>query len=286
MSAMRSARDLIPLGLAAVGFGVFAAIWAMRPPVSAAPPAEVFDRVVVSAPVQVLMTAGDRFLAANFESIRAVATASDAPEAAEANASFAIRARRVVAQLNPCHEDNYYQGNALLTWGGAVAEGNDLLKRAADCRSWDEVPPFFYGFNQYFFLHDIEGARAALETAATRATDNAAGFRKFAIMLAAGELNDDSAALEFLQRERAATADPKLQGMLDKRVTRVQGLITLRAAQQRYEIRFGHALTDPAALIESGELDAFPNDPLRIGYEFADGRFRLKELKIAGLERP
>ena len=286
MSTSRGARELIPLAIALAGFGVFAAIWALRPPVSATPPAEVFDRVVVSAPVQVLMTGGDRFLAANFESIRAVATASDAPEAAEANASFAIRARRVVAQLNPCHEDNYYQGNALLTWGGAVAEGNDLLKRATECRSWDEVPPFFYGFNQYFFLHDIEGARAALETAATRATDNAAGFRKFAIMLAAGELKDDSAALDFLQRERAATADPRLQGMLDKRITRVQGLISLRAAQQRYEARFGQPLSDPAALIESGELDAFPNDPLRIGYEFAEGRFRLKELQIAGLERP
>jgi len=286
MISTRGTRDRLPLAVALTGFAVFAAIWAMRPPVSAAPPAEVFDRVVVSAPVQVLMTAGDRFLAANFESIRAVATASDAPEAAEANASFAIRARRVVVQLNPCHEDNYYQGNALLTWGGAVAEGNELLKRATDCRTWDEVPPFFYGFNQYFFLHDVEGARAALEIAAERATDNAAGFRKFAIMLAAGELNDDSAALEFLQRERAATADPKLKGMLDKRVTRHEGLIALRAAQQRYETRFGHALTDPAALIESGELDAFPDDPLRIGYEFADGRFRLKELKIAGLERP
>ena len=31
---------------------------------------------------------------------------------------------------------------------------------------------------------------------------------------------------------------------------------------------------------------AFPNDPLRIGYEFVNGRFRLKELKVAGLERP
>ena len=286
MSTTRGARELVPLAIALAGFGVFAAIWALRPPVSVVPPAEVFDRVVVSAPVQVLMTGGDRFLAANFESIRAVATASDAPEAAEANASFAIRARRVVAQLNPCHEDNYYQGNALLTWGGAVAEGNDLLRRATECRTWDEVPPFFYGFNQYFFLHDVEGARAALETAATRATDNAAGFRKFAIMLAAGELNDDSAALDFLQRERAATADPKLQGMLDKRIARVQGLISLRSAQQRYEARFGQPLSDPAALIESGELDAFPNDPLRIGYEFAEGRFRLKELQIAGLERP
>ena len=280
------ARNAVPLVIAALGFGLFAAIWAMRSPASAEPPPEVFDRVVVSAPVQLLLTGGDRFLAANIESIRAVATTSDNPEAAEANASFAIRARRVVAQLNPCHEDNYYQGNALLTWGGAVAEGNDLLKRATECRTWDEIPPFFYGFNQYFFLHDVEGARASLEIAAKRATDNAAGFRKFAIMLAAGELKDDSAALDFLQQERAQTSDPKLQGMLDKRIARLQGLITLRAAQQRYEARVGQPLTNPQALIDSGELEAFPNDPLRIGYEFADGRFRLKELKIAGLERP
>lgn len=283
---MMTQRNLLPLAVAVAGFGLFAAIWAIRPPVNAAPPAEVFDRVVLSAPVQLLLTGGDRFLAANFESIRAVATASDTPEAAEANASFAIRARRVVAQLNPCHEDNYYQGNALLTWGGAVAEGNDLLKRATGCRFWDEVPPFFYGFNQYFFLHDVDGARAALETAAERATDNAAGFRKFAIMLAAGGLKDDSAALEFLQRERAQTNDPKLQGMLDKRIARLQGLIALRSAQQRYEARSGQALADPQALIDSGELEAFPDDPLRIGYEFAEGRFRLRELNIAGLERP
>ena len=102
------------------------------------------------------------------------------------------------------------------------------------------MPPFFYGFNQYFFLHDIEGARAALETAATRATDNAAGFRKFAIMLAAGELKDDSAALEFLQRERAATADTKLQGMLDKRIARVlwndPGTGVMRHADAGYDI--------------------------------------------------
>lgn len=280
------ARNALPLAIAALGFGVFAAIWAIRPPASTASPPEVFDRVVVSAPVQLLLTGGDRFLAANIESIRAVATTSDNPEAAEANASFAIRARRVVAQLNPCHEDNYYQGNALLTWGGAVAEGNDLLKRATECRTWDEIPPFFYGFNQYFFLHDVESARASLEIAADRATDNAAGFRKFAIMLAAGELKDDSAALDFLQQERAQTSDPKLQAMLDKRIARLQGLITLRAAQKRYEARFGQPLTNPQALIDSGELEAFPNDPLRIGYEFTDGRFRLKELKIAGLERP
>lgn len=277
--------DMMALTVAIFGFGLFAGSWALRSLDNAAPPVEIFDRVVVSAPVQLLMMGGDRFLAANIESIRAVTTTSDNPEASDFNASFAIRARHAVVQLNPCHEDNYYLGNALLTWGGAVSEGNDILKHATECRTWDELPPFFYGFNQYFFLHDIEGARKYLEIAADRSTDNAASFRKFAIMLAAGELKDDE-ALSFLQREREQTNDARLRGMLDQRVTRLEGLLTLRAAQQRYEARFGRPLTNPHTLIESGELEAFPSDPLRIGYEFANGHFRLTELKIAGLERP
>jgi len=279
-------RNKLPLALALLGYALFAATWWVRPPANPAMPPGALDRVVLSAPVQLLLAGGDRFLSANIESIRAVATSSDHPNAADANSSFSVRARQVVAELNPCHEDNYYHGNALLTWGGAVTEGNALLRRATECRTWDELPPFFYGFNRYFFLNDIEGARAALETAAQRATDNAAGFRKFGIMIEAGEIKDDTVALDFLQRERTQTTDSKLQGMLDKRIARLQGLITLRAAQQRYEVRFGQPLTNPQALIDSGELEAFPNDPLRIGYEFVDGRFRLKELKIAGLERP
>lgn len=277
--------NMMALTVAVVGFGLFAGSWALRSLDNAAPPVEIFDRVVVSAPVQLLMTGGDRFLAANIESIRAVATTSDNPEASDFNASFAIRARRAVVQLNPCHEDNYYLGNALLTWGGAVSEGNDILKHATECRTWDELPPFFYGFNQYFFLREIQGARKYLEIAADRSTDNAASFRKFAIMITAGELKDDE-ALSFLQREREQTNDARLRGMLDQRITRLEGLLTLRAAQKRYEARFGRPLTNPHALIESGELEAFPNDPLRIGYEFANGHFRLTELKIAGLERP
>lgn len=283
---MIQSREGFLLSIVVASFSAFATLWALRPStISILEPVQIHDRIVVAAPIQVLMAGGDRFLAANIESIRAVATTSDIPEAADANTSFVIRARRVVAQLNPCHEDNYYLGNALLTWGGAVAEGGDLLKRATDCRTWDELPPFFYGFNQYFFLRDIEGARKYLEIAADRSTANAASFRKFAIMLAAGELKDDE-ALSFLQREREQTNDARLRGMLDQRITRLEGLLTLRAAQQRYEARFGRPLTNPHALIESGELEAFPNDPLRIGYEFANGHFRLTELKIAGLERP
>lgn len=278
---MRSARW--PLGVAVLGFALFAATWAMRIPASQKP--DLADRVVVSAPVQLLLAGGDRFLAANVESVRAVATTSDAADAVESNALFGIRARRVVSQLNPCHEDNYYMGNALLTWGGAVSEGTELLRRAIDCRAWDELPPFLYGFNQYYFLRNGEEARWALELAAGRSSKNAAVLHKSAIMIAAGEFRDDDAALEYLTRERDRSTDPKLRQMLDKRVGRLAGLIQLRTAQQRYEAQFGKPLTDPRALLEHGLLQSFPTDPMRLGYEFADGRFRLKEMKIAGMEK-
>ena len=153
---------------ALAGFGVFLAVVLLRPPQDIAERPAVADRVVISAPVQLLLAGGDRFLAANFETIRAMSTGSDDPAAAAADSSFRIRAHRVVAQLNPCHEDNYYVANALLSWGGAPADGIDVLRRATECRAWDEFPPFFYGFNQWFFNRDASEARRALELAADR----------------------------------------------------------------------------------------------------------------------
>ncbi|MNE47812.1 hypothetical protein D3C80_1422370 [compost metagenome] len=71
--------------------------------------------------------------------------------------------------------------------------------------------------------------------------------------------------------------------MLDKRVQRLQGLLTLREAQRRYEARHG-PLGDLQQLVEQGVLDSLPVDPLRLGYELRDGRIVLKKLKIAGME--
>lgn len=272
-----------PVLLAFIGFGLFSAAsqWRGQTPAPAVPIAE--GRVVIAAPVLVVLFGGDRFLAASLETIRLAATGVDR---GQTDTDYLVRAQQVVAELNPCHEDNYYLANGLLTWGGADRVGGVVLRRAMRCRSWDEWPAFFYGFNQAFFYKNIAEASRALELAAQRATDNAAGFRKLAIMLQTDSFADEELALDYLTHQRDAASDPKLRGMLDKRVVRLQGLVALRAAQRRYEARFGQPLTNPKALIDSGELEAFPNDPLRIGYEFTDGRFRLKELKIAGLERP
>lgn len=266
----------VVLGLALF---LYVAQWRLVAPPAAAP--SVDGRVVIAAPVLLLLFGGDRFLAANLEAMRLAATGVDG---GLADTDYLVRAHKEVARLNPCHEDNYYLANALLTWGGAVDEGEAVLRAAMDCRFWDEWPPFFYGFNRFFFQRDVPGAVPALNEAANRASDNAAGFLKLAVMIQAEQIDDEQLALKFLNNELDRAREPKLRGMLAKRVKRLQGLVTLREAQRRFEAQTGSPLTYPEQLLEHGLLAAFPEDPLNLGYEFIDGRIVLKKLKVAGEE--
>ena len=277
---MRSTRHW-PLCFVLLGFALFHYVTQWRPvaPPTATPLIE--GRVVIAAPVLLLLFGGDRFLAANVEVMRLAATGVDG---GMADTDYLVRAHKEVSRFNPCHEDNYYLANALLTWGGAVDEGEAVLRAATGCRFWDEWPPFFYGFNRFFFQRDVTGAVPALEEAANRASDNAAGFRKLAVMIQAEQIPDERLALEFLRNERDLSRDPRLKEMLTKRVTRLEGLVALREAQRLYEERMHEPLRDPQQLLDSGFLEAFPEDPLRLGYEFVDGRFTLKKIEMAGAE--
>jgi hypothetical protein len=273
-------RKYWALLLALLGFGLFtmASQWRTQVPKLVEPVVE--GRVVIAAPVLLVLFAGDRFLAANLEVMRLAATGVDS---GQADTGYLTRAQQEVAELNPCHEDNYYLANGLLTWGGADREGTEVLRRAMGCRFWDELPAFFYGFNQAFFNKDIAEASRALERAAQRATGNAAGFRKLAVMLQAETFADEQLALDFLIQERDAASDPKLHAMLDKRVVRLQGLVALREARRSFEAEHG-GLQALEQLVEYGLLSALPEDPLRLGYELRDGQIILKKMKIAGME--
>ncbi|WP_231098898.1 hypothetical protein [Stutzerimonas frequens] len=240
----------------------------------------VADRVVIPAPLLVALNGGDRYLAADLETMRLSATGMDDRGV---DTDYLVRAQREVARLNPCHEDNYYLANGLLTWGGAVEQGNEVLRAAVKCRFWDELPPFFYGINLSFFQHDNEKAARVLEIGAQRSTQNAAAMRKLAVMLRAEQFADERLALNYLAQQRDSATDPKLRDMLDKRVIRLQGLIYLREAQRRYEAEHS-PLVDLQQLITQGIIAELPADPLRLGYEVRNGRIELKKLKIAGLE--
>ncbi|WP_243391830.1 hypothetical protein [Stutzerimonas stutzeri] len=274
-------RKSCPLSLALVSFALFVGIaaWRAQQPVELTPQL-VTGRVVIPAPLLVLLNGGDRFLAADLETMRLSATGLDDRGA---DTGYLVRAQKEVARLNPCHEDNYYLANGLLTWGGAVEEGNEVLRAAVACRFWDEFPPFFYGINLSFFQHNNEEAAGMLEIGAGRSSQNAAAMQKLAIMLRAEQFADEHLALNYLIQQRDSAADPKLRDMLDKRVIRLHGLIALREAQRRYEQAHG-PLKALDQLVEQHLIESLPTDPLRLGYELRDGHVELKKLKIAGLE--
>lgn len=274
-------RRYFILILAAVSFALFsvAAFWGARQP-AVSLQATVRDRVVISAPVLTVLFAGDRFLAANLETMRLAATGHDGDQI---DAGYVMRAQKVVAELNACHEDNYYLANGLLTWGGAVAEGNDIVFRAMNCRFWDGIPPFFYGVNRVFFDRNRDEAIRAFNISAERWPDNAAVLRRLAITLRSEQFSDERLAVNYLTHQRDSTDDPKLRDMLDKRVVRLQGLVELREAQRVYEKSYG-PLQGIQQLVERGVLSVIPVDPLRLGYELKGGLIQLKKLKIAGAE--
>lgn len=267
--------------LALAGFSLFAtlAAWRAQGPVALTPQFST-DRVVIPAPLLVALHGGDRFLAADLETMRLAATGIDYRGV---DTSYLIRAQREVSRLNPCHEDNYYLANGLLTWSGAVEQGNEVLRTAVECRFWDEFPPFFYGINLWFLQHDNKEAARVLEIAAHRATDNAAVMLKMAVMLRAEMFADDQLAMSYLTQQRDNSADPRLREMLNLRVIRLQGLLDLREAQRRFEHKYG-PLASLEQLVEVELLGQLPADPLFLGYELRNGVIELKKLKIAGLE--
>lgn len=238
---------------------------------------------MIAAPIQLLMFVGDNYLAANLEAIRGATITLDNSKDRE-RAAYRLRSHLVVSQLNPCHEDNYYLGNAALTWDGMAEAGNKVLKRAAECRFWDEYPPFFYGFNEYFFNRNTDVAYQALMEASNRATNNAAALQKLAIMINAESMDDVEMAISYLEQEKQRSKDAKLKHMLDRRLTRLQGLKALREAQHRYEEATGKKLEHPQQLIEQGIIDAYPVDPLGLGYAYSNHEFQLAQRKIQGVE--
>jgi len=230
---------------------------------------------VLSEPVQILLYAGDRFLAANIETIRAQAAMFS-----RGTEGFRLRAHRAASLLNPCQEDNYWFGNASLSWGGAISQGMDVLRNASNCRYWDEWPPFFYGFNQNFFYQDTAEAQRVLKIAAERSDKNKAAFYTYATMLGLDLVKNTKIALKILKNERRLAVNKNHALMLDKRIKRLEGLLVLREAHIAYKKKFGKELEHPDELLTTGTLSSVPKDPMKLGYEFRDQAFHLKQLRV------
>ncbi len=239
---------------------------------------DVQGSVVLPPTLQTVLYMGDRYLAANIESERVLATGGDS---VGIYSDYYHRLHQAVSLLNPCHEDNFYIANALLAWAGGVDPALRILREATRCRFWDETPPFFLGYNLYFFKHENLAAKEMLEVAASRSVTNAAAYRQIGVMMEAAGFPDPTGARSYLVAQREQSRDAQMREMLTRRIGRLDGLIMLSDAQKQYEKQLGKPLENPQDLITKGIITAFPTDPTRLGYQFGDGSFSMREFTMS-----
>jgi hypothetical protein len=227
-------------------------------------------RVVIPGYIEVLLAGGDRYLAANIGVFRSMMIGGDVKD--ELTYEVQAKVQRQVAILNPRQEDNSYVAAAILPWWGQVEDAQFILDRATQSRYWDFMPPFYQGFNEYYFNKSYQNAAELVELSASR-TDgiNRESFK--AIAAKWYSLGDDPrAAIGVITALKDASNDPQIQRLLQGRIDRLKILLLLRQAAEKYAAEKGEPIGQLEQLTQGGYLPNIPNDPFGYGFHIdSDG---------------
>lgn len=221
--------------------------------------------------VQVFMAGGDRFLAANLGSIRALITETAKMQPDE----YRVLAKVQVAAswLNPAHEDNYYIAAAILPWSDEYEAAQIILRRASLARPFDYQPSFYYAFNLLHFQKDAAGASAWLRRAAEHLQDDEERLtmENFAAIWL-DRANDLGTAIAVVESMAKQAKRKDFRNYLLLRAQRLRDLQMLRAASETYRKESGGPLVSLDQLVTTGRLDSLPIDPFGVGFSLdADG---------------
>lgn len=233
------------------------------------PPASAVDtiNVAVSPLVQMILTGGDRYLAANVGAFRAMILGVEYLD--QPGLAVLAKVQRDVAFLNPAHEDNYYVAQAVLPWAGDVVSANEIMAKAAIGREWDFLPLFFLGFNQMYFQQDFMAAARSMEEAAARSSgDQREGLLDLSAKFYE-RADDPHLALRLVKAIQASARDPALRAFLQARIVRIEGLIALQEAADRFRTREERMPVSLSELVSAQDIAAIPIDPLGSGYALA-----------------
>lgn len=220
--------------------------------------------VALPRPLQVFMAGGDRYLASNLATSRAVLIGAERLDPTAARVLGKIQ--EDAAWFNAAQEDNYYTAAAVLPWVGQLPSAQEVLQRAVQARPFDLYPSFYLGFNKQYFQGDYLGAAAALQVAAQRAPS--LGIKNALLDMAAkwAEREENKTLAKLTIKSLAdKSTDPGLKKYLDARVLRIERVQELRNAAAEFRKKVGRPLKSLDELLEYGILKSIPEDPLKQG---------------------
>lgn len=229
--------------------------------------AQMNAEIAIALPVfiQVMMAGGDRHLAANWATIRAMVTETSkmGPE------DFRVLGlvQRDASWLNPAHEDNYYIATAILPWEGQVSAAQMILRRATLARFYDYQPAFYYAFNLVHFLGDYQAASEWLLQAAPKLPNPDEGLllENFAARWL-DRTQDVDLAARIVDAMAAQAKRKDFADYLRVRAQRLRDLGVLRRAAIVYAERHGKPLVELAELVSAGLVAKLPVDPFGFGF--------------------
>lgn len=239
--------------------------------------------VAVSPLMQIILSGGDSYLAANLAAFRATVVAVQ--ELDPADYQVLAKVQDDASLMNPAQGDNYYIAQGILPWIGLPHTAIDILERATPARPRDFMPPYFLGFDYMYFEGKFDQSGKYYLEAANRVD----GKNRDALLNHAAKFmeksNDPATAIQFINGLIKSTRDRGLQQFLQVRIVRLERLIQLREAAARYRLQFGHPPQKLDDLVTSGIISGLPSDPLGIGYRLDDNGVPQITFQIRRIEK-
>lgn len=245
---------------------------ALVPSLYAYPRAPVSTEMEVALPrfVQVLLAAGDRFLAADLAVFRALVASTETMQ--ESNYQVLARVQSDASWFNPAHEDNYYIAAAILPWYGQLDAAQLVLSRANEARLHDWQPAFYYAFNEFHFRKDAVAGAEWLRIAAAHATDE---LERLQLQQMAanwlGRGQDKSLSVRLLRVMAKETQHRSFANFLEKRAQRLENIGQIEAAVSRFSSVHGRLPRDLRELEQALILQHLPADPFGMSYRIDSG---------------
>jgi tetratricopeptide (TPR) repeat protein len=165
-----------------------------------------------------------------------------------------------VTYLDPYNMDGYYFAQGLMSWNISLIEPlNSLLRRGMAHRPWDWHLPFFYGFNQFFFLKKPEEGARYFKKAYQLNPRNT--FLPTLIARLHYEADETEVAIEFLEEMIRAATSQKLRKWMAVRLQALRSVSLLEDATRRYREKYESEPRNLGMLVEGGIIEAIPADP-------------------------
>lgn len=224
--------------------------------------------VVLSPPVQVALSLGDRYLAAELLAVRMLVV--DVIGMPQEQRALLAQIHRNIAFLNPCHEDNYYIAQAFLAEFGFVKVQDEILGAAQECRSWDFMVPFWRAFTAAHYSRDfIRAGDYYVESAKRTSGDQREQMLYFASLQYAKQ-DDAKFTARVFSGLRDSSSNPKVKEYLQIRVVRMERLAMLQDAAKLYLQKMSKKPSRVEDLLTAGLVAAIPEDPLGKGYQITN----------------